>query len=644
MRRLRQWSDRTGRPLPVRPPALTPEVRERLRWCAHPRFYLAQLDGKSRDALGGEPGVDAVVQHFLDRGADDGLRIGAFFNPRWYDARLAERGLAVPDGEVPLLHWLTTGWDLRVVPTPLFDPDWYLAHHPGLASHPRWLFHHYLTRGCYQPQWQPSPAGRHHGGQPDEDAIVRQDPLLLPELLHRADQHDLCRTSWLEEGVLAVLDKRRKLETGELAEQVAKAAELEPRLHAALRPELPSIAPPHAHPGTRIVQEVEAARLSLGLGGGDPARTVDTVVLVPHCRMSGAARVAGLFTEAARAALGGADGVAVIATDLPVFERPELFPADVRVLDLTRHTAGMAQPTRRDLLLEVLRSLRPRRVVLINSLLGWQLVAELGEQLAGWTDVGAYLFTWELDEHGHRYGYPIGPFQQSLEHLSWVLFDSERMRSELVDRYLMNEQAARRMIFLRNPVADWTVDVTGVFEKRRATDLPVRALWAGRFDLQKRFDLVVAVAELLPEIEICAWGKPVLRDIELDLDALPPNIRLMGVYDGFDQLPLDDVDFLLYTSGWDGIPNVVLEGAQSGLPIVASAVGGVPEVVTPETGYPVVESDDPAAYVAAIRRLLSDPAAATRRSARLRQEVYELFDADDYRRTVARLLGNGAGS
>ena len=610
---------------------------ERLRWCAHPRLYLAQLTDEQRAGLGDEPGVDAVLEHFLDRGAADGLRISAFFNPEWYAGRLAELGLAVPDGEVPFLHWLAEGWERKVVPTPLFDPSWYLQHHPTLESHPRWIFHHYLTRGCYQPQWQPSPTGRHHGGAPDEDAVRRQDPLLLPELLHRADEHDLRRTSWLEEGVLAVLAKRRRLDDSELRAQVAKAAELEPGLHGPMRAELPTIAPPYAHRGARMADEVRSARTALGLD------QVDTVVLVPHCRMSGAARVAGLFTDAARAA-GGPDSVAVIATDLPVFERPNLFPADVRVLDLTRHVAGMAQPARRDLLHDLLRALGARQVVLVNSLLGWQLVAEHGDQVASAMDVGAYLFTWELDQHGHRYGYPIGMFQNSVEHFSWVLFDSERMRSELVDRYLMHQEASDRMIFLRNPIAEWSVDVTGVFEKRRAAGVPLRALWAGRFDRQKRFDLVVEIARLLPELEICAWGKPVLRDIDLDLDDLPPNIRLMGVYDGFDQLPLDDVDFLLYTSGWDGIPNVVLEGAQSGLPIVASAVGGVPEVVTPETGYPVVDTERPAAYVAAIEQLLADPAAATRRSSLLREQVHRLFDADAYRRTIAQLLGKGAGT
>lgn len=610
---------------------LAPAVLERLRWCVHPRLYLAQLDEKERAHLGDSADVDAVLQHYLEVGAARGLRISAFFNPGWYDERLAELGLAVPDGAVPFLHWLQVGWERRVVPTPLFDTDWYLEHHPGLASHPRWIFHHYLTRGCYQPQWQPSPAGRHHGGATRDDAAERQDPLLLPELLHRAGEHDLRQTSWLEDGVRAVLAKRERLEDDEIRIQVAKAAELEPGIHAPLRPEVATIAPPYAHLGARVADEVAAARRALGRD------QVDTVVLVPQCRMSGAARVAGLVTDAARAAR-GPESVAVVATDLPVFERPELFPDDVAVLDLTRHLSGMAQPAQRDLLHAFLRELRPRQVIIVNSLLGWQLVAEAGEQLAASMDVGAYLFTWELDEHGHRYGYPIGLFQLSFEHLAWVLFDSERLRTELVDRYLMPAAARDRMIFLRNPVGDWSVDVTGVFEKRRGADLPVRALWAGRFDRQKRFDLVVAVARLLPDLEICAWGKPVLEDMDLDAGDLPPNIKLMGVYDGFAELPLDEVDFLLYTSGWDGIPNVVLEGAQSGLPIVASAVGGVPEVVTPETGYPVVDVDDPAAYVAAIEELLADPAAATRRSATLRAQVHQLFNAEQYRRTIAELL------
>ncbi|MGC8731606.1 MAG: glycosyltransferase [Halothiobacillaceae bacterium] len=59
----------------------------------------------------------------------------------------------------------------------------------------------------------------------------------------------------------------------------------------------------------------------------------------------------------------------------------------------------------------------------------------------------------------------------------------------------------------------------------------------------------------------------------------------------------------LLTSDCEGTPNVVLEAMASGLPVVASAVGGVPEVVEDGvTGYCVAPEDEPV-FVEAVYRL-----------------------------------------
>jgi glycosyltransferase involved in cell wall biosynthesis len=63
---------------------------------------------------------------------------------------------------------------------------------------------------------------------------------------------------------------------------------------------------------------------------------------------------------------------------------------------------------------------------------------------------------------------------------------------------------------------------------------------------------------------------------------------------------------LLLASSREGLPNVVLEALACGTPVVATAVWGTPEVVTPEAGR-LVNERTPAAIAGALCALLADP-------------------------------------
>jgi glycosyltransferase involved in cell wall biosynthesis len=65
-------------------------------------------------------------------------------------------------------------------------------------------------------------------------------------------------------------------------------------------------------------------------------------------------------------------------------------------------------------------------------------------------------------------------------------------------------------------------------------------------------------------------------------------------------------NLLVLPSHTEGSPNVLLEGMAAGLPIIATAVGGVPEIVTNEKEALLVEKQNPAALAGEIERLLSD--------------------------------------
>jgi glycosyltransferase involved in cell wall biosynthesis len=65
-------------------------------------------------------------------------------------------------------------------------------------------------------------------------------------------------------------------------------------------------------------------------------------------------------------------------------------------------------------------------------------------------------------------------------------------------------------------------------------------------------------------------------------------------------------DLLVLPSHTEGSPNVLLEAMAAGLPIIATAVGGVPEIVMNEKEALLVEKHNPVAIARAIERVLSD--------------------------------------
>jgi len=71
-------------------------------------------------------------------------------------------------------------------------------------------------------------------------------------------------------------------------------------------------------------------------------------------------------------------------------------------------------------------------------------------------------------------------------------------------------------------------------------------------------------------------------------------------------------DLLALPSHSEGSPNVLLEAMAAGLPIVATRVGGVPEIATSEVNALLVPSRDPSAFAVALRRALTEPELAAK--------------------------------
>jgi len=136
------------------------------------------------------------------------------------------------------------------------------------------------------------------------------------------------------------------------------------------------------------------------------------------------------------------------------------------------------------------------------------------------------------------------------------------------------------------------------------------------------------VAEAMPQARFLVVGDGELRE---ELEAYAGALGLGGriLFTGWRRdlgRLYADLDVVALTSINEGTPVSLIEAMAAGVPVVATAVGGVPDVVVDgETGY-LVEAGDVKGMAQAIIELLRNPEKAKEMGQRGREAVYPRFD------------------
>jgi glycosyltransferase involved in cell wall biosynthesis len=109
---------------------------------------------------------------------------------------------------------------------------------------------------------------------------------------------------------------------------------------------------------------------------------------------------------------------------------------------------------------------------------------------------------------------------------------------------------------------------------------------------------------------------------------LNQHVRLLGRRADIPDI-LADADIFVLASHWEGMPGAIMEAMAAQLPVVATRVGGIPElVVEGETGL-LVPPGDAAALATALKRLLTNPDLRRRMGQAGHQRITTHFRLED---------------
>lgn len=158
---------------------------------------------------------------------------------------------------------------------------------------------------------------------------------------------------------------------------------------------------------------------------------------------------------------------------------------------------------------------------------------------------------------------------------------------------------------------------------REAPSLHYRALFAGGITRAKGCQELIAAAKDFPTIEFHLFGK---MHADMASISLPTNVIMQGeiAHDTLISI-MPDYHFLLFPSYTEGFPLTVLEAMAIGLPVIATSVGAITQMIDEGKGGFLCPPRDSKALVHAIASLTSEPQLLTTMGNYNRDKCFEQY-------------------
>ena len=169
--------------------------------------------------------------------------------------------------------------------------------------------------------------------------------------------------------------------------------------------------------------------------------------------------------------------------------------------------------------------------------------------------------------------------------------------------------SAERVTVLPNPVPSAAASVDRDAARRRlGVDAQVLLAFAGRIGPQKALDVALDAVSATENVTLVVAGDgDGATELRHRAAPLGGRVRFLGALARDKVLELfAAADASVLSSAWENLPHAVLESLAVGTPVLATAVGGVPELVEDGINGLLVPAGDRGAFAAAVARFAED--------------------------------------
>lgn len=293
-----------------------------------------------------------------------------------------------------------------------------------------------------------------------------------------------------------------------------------------------------------------------------------------------------------------------------------------------------------------------------------------------WWNLTRFLRTHSIDLirtyglQAHLFGRICGAFAGVPVHITsirstdpwrkWHHSTLDRMTSGLTDLYLSNSEAGTRMTrqregivprktmtihngidveFVRSKAID-RPEIAAQYRRELGIDLsaPLIGIIATFRKMKGHAVLIDALPDVLrahPSVKCLFIGGAFVAEPEYEGE-LRQHVRSRQlehaiIFTGFRRdIPelLSLLDVVVLPSSWEGLPSSILEAMALRKPVIASAVGGIPEIVVHEQTGLLISPQNPRQLADALLRLLSSPDMAVRMGQTGYERVKAAFSLD----------------